>query len=620
MTHEVEENWFVDICDDIIFRLDNNEFYYTNSMNYNKLIAKIFSDLIQHTISYNNQESNPHRFFDYYNKDEQVAFEVIKSLLKDSNELINFDLTNSKNITFLEKYFNEITSRLSSNIDYSLVSVSSDFNTKHKKMITTNDKMLDNLDLIIRQQNQIDSQNRLLCQKELHSKDRIEHNHYRVFDMLANADFKTWKDTNNKLFYRLKAFEQEQKINKDELGDIISGIIGFNVTIYACKNDITVINADYLITSLLPTVRKEIFNPFVHNEFIHISNNLYDRNSFEYTPLLNKRFLTENAHYQNSFIEKFLKLIFQNEREFFCFFDWLTNFFYHLHKSNTVLVLIGDKETTDILMNNLIKPMFIKNKKYLCSVSNSSLEKHSNDENLLENKIFYHFDNLNEKVDTKRLIKLIRSIVKPNIITPSQAWDEDEPYVYGEILVTASKESPYSYLKDVFSACSVLRVKDMAFILKKLNMDYLSFEKAFINDLENFIDRLLENAKNNYAVDVLDNDEKNYLKNMKNGVLVTPKIDRKIDCFINDIQRANNYAFTCIKNYDEEIYEEFIHNFNEKMIAQPMLNKYFNIYYGYEIILDNNEFIKILQTKEKMFNEKLHDKSKQNGKKRYEIF
>lgn len=638
MTHEIEENCFVDICDDIIFKLDNNEFNYVNSKNYNKLIAKIFSDLAKHTIS-NNEESNSYSFFKNYSEDEQVTFDIIKSLLRACNELNDINLTNSNDITFLEKYFNEISSKLtnknlpvkaynsSSNIEYPLIESSL---PNYKQIIKANEKSLDNLNLIVQQQNQIDFQNRLLYQREFLDRNIIETNHDRVLNILINTDFKIWKDTNNKLFYRLKAFEEKQRTNKNQLSDIIKNITGISVDIYDSKSDVKVIDANYLITSLLPTVRREVFNPFCNSELFHVSNNLYYKNQFEYTELLSKRFSDFNQIVVEdnirqvienySFIENFLRLIFQDEKEFYCFFDWLTSFFYHLHKSDTALVLIGDNETTDIIMNNIIKPIFIKNKKYLSTISNSILEKQSEDKELLENKIFYHFNNLNEKVDTKRVSKLIRSIVKPNIITASQAWDENEPYIYGEVLITSNKDSPYSYLKNVLSACSVLRIKDMQTILKKLSMDYLSFEKAFIADLENFMDRLLVNAKNNYAVEVLETDEKFYLNTMKNGVLITPKIDRKIDYFINDIQRTNHYAFSCIKSYDAEIYEEFIYSLKEKMIAQPMISKYFNIYYDEEIIPDNNEFIKILQNKADMFNSKPNDKNKHNGKKRYEIF
>lgn len=90
--------------------------------------------------------------------------------------------------------------------------------------------------------------------------------------------------------------------------------------------------------------------------------------------------------------------------------------------------------------------------------------------------------------------------------------------------------------------------------------------------------------------------------------------------FTEDIFKENIYAFQSIKQYDEDLYDEFIYNLEEEMIAQPMLSKYFNIIHGQELISDNNEFIKTLQGKAKMYNETPTDKSKYNGKKRYKIF
>mgnify|MGYP000131382147 FL=1 len=52
-----DSNWFVDICDEIIFMLDNNQFNYTNSTRYNNLIVKLFKDFVNFTISYNFKNS-----------------------------------------------------------------------------------------------------------------------------------------------------------------------------------------------------------------------------------------------------------------------------------------------------------------------------------------------------------------------------------------------------------------------------------------------------------------------------------------------------------------------------------------------------------------------------------
>ena len=279
-----------------------------------------------------------------------------------------------------------------------------------------------------------------------------------------------------------------------------------------------------------------------------------------------------------------------------------------------MIVLIGDNETTDFLINSIIKPIFIKYKKYISVITNDVLKNEKDFDKLLENKVLYHINNLDDKTDIKRVDKIIKEFVKPNYST------DYESFIYGELLVTSSKDSPYLYLKNVLSCCTILRIKDMEAVLNSLNIDYSAFERNIFNDLDNFTNILLQNSKNNNYIGVLETDEKTYLKNMKKGVLVTPKIDQKIDYFVKNILTKNISSFKNIKNHDEDIYEELIYNFNENKIAQPMLNKYFNMIYNEVLIPENNEFIKILQNKAKMFNDTPSDDSKYNGKKRYEIY
>lgn len=665
-----DSNWFVDICDEIIFMLDNNQFNYTNSTRYNNLIVKLFKDFVNFTISYNKQEENPERFFDNYMQEESPAFDIFKAFLRDTHELKDIDINNSDDIALLEKYFNEIALSLDnvtttqalqaySSTHFPMASTAMGTNNNYKKIIRANEKWLGDLALITQQQKRIELEQNFRYQKDIDIKNRIVENHHRTVNLLSNQDLKIWKDQNNKLYYRQKAFEKEQKVSKNEMGDIAY----FHTKIYDSTSDIEVIEANYIIVSLLPTVRKNIFNPFSNNEFIFISNKLYDRNTFEYTELLQKRLvharinqlqqeiinLESQLHYshayyqltshqitdkkdelerlraslivkEKSFIEEYLRLVFQNEEEFNFFIFWLNNFFWTLNKSNMAVVLIGDSETTDILVEYIIKPIFINNKKHMSTITNDSLLKESNDDKLLEDKIFYHFNNLGAKTDLRRVSKLLRNIVKPNYITPFQARDNDEPYIYGELLVTSEKENPHSYLKNIFGSCSVFRVKSMDTILDKLNMEYSQFDKSIADDLNNFVNKLVQYGQHNESPDILNTDEKSYLHTMKNGVLVTPKIDREIDTFVENILSKHTNAFVMIREHGEDMYEELLSNFDEDMIAQPLLSTYFNIINGDMLIPDNVEFIKILQTKADMFKEALNDKSKANGKKRYKIF
>lgn len=234
-----DSNWFVDICDEIIFMLDNNQFNYTNSTRYNNLIVKLFKDCVNFTISYNNQEENPERFFDNYMQEELLALEIFKALLRDSSELMDIDINNSDDIALLEKYFNEIALSLD-NVTTTqalqtynpthlpMTSISINANNNNKKIIKANEKWLNDLALISQQQKRIECEQNFLYQKDIDTKNRIVENHYRTVNLLGNQDLKIWKDQNNKLYYRQKAFEKEQKITKNEMGDIAS----FHTNVY----------------------------------------------------------------------------------------------------------------------------------------------------------------------------------------------------------------------------------------------------------------------------------------------------------------------------------------------------------------------------------------------------
>lgn len=643
-----------------------DEFTYIDSYLYKNILLKILDDIIYY-YNLNEIEKYNDEFMKNYTHNEKLILNILIDLFKSKGEVKNLNFNNSNDIEHIANYLNKISLTINrknsienQNSILPVTSTSNNIDNNYKKIIIANDRRIDNYAILEQQQRRLESEERFLYQNHINRKDRIIHNHNTTMNMLINEDLKIWKDSNNKLYYRPKAFEEKQKVTKSDISDIIKEIVGFYVNIYDNVESVTVIDANYLIISLLPIVKKEISNPFSADEFIFITNNLYYKNTFEYTELLKKRFHhdyinhledniksleSKNPYYYNnlyneinekkeelkiinnsltvknySFIEEFLKLIFQNENEFYYFFNWLTNFFQNLRKSNIVTVLIGDSETTDFLVDSIIKPIFIKKKRYISVITNDVLKNEKDFDKLLENKVFYHINNLNDKTDIKQVDKIIKEIIKPNYSTPNEAWDNDESFIYGELLVTASKDSPYLYLKNVLSCCTILRIKDMETILNTLNIDYSAFERNIFNDLDNFTNILLRNSKNNTYIEVLETDEKTYLKTMKKGVLVTPRIDQKIDSFIKDILWKNFPNFKNIKNYDEDIYEELIYNFNENKIAQPMLNKYFNMIYNEVLIPDNNEFIKILQNKAKMFNDTPSDDSKYNGKKRYEIY
>ncbi len=110
---QTESNWSIKLCNEIIFMLDNGHFNYVNSEAHSSLIVKLFKNYIQHIESCNRQEENSGRFFDNYTQEEQIALDIFKKLLTETNELINIDLSNQNDIVLLEKYFTEIALALS---------------------------------------------------------------------------------------------------------------------------------------------------------------------------------------------------------------------------------------------------------------------------------------------------------------------------------------------------------------------------------------------------------------------------------------------------------------------------------------------------------------------------
>ena len=107
---------------------------------------------------------------------------------------------------------------------------------------------------------------------------------------------------------------------------------------------------------------------------------------------------------------------------------------------------------------------------------------------------------------------------------------------------------------------------------------------------------------------------------MKNGVLRTPDLENQIYHFIQEVRRKHIPYFGNIEYKDREMFHELCHNFNENMIAQPLLSEYFHIVIGNKIFPDNGTFLEILKEKAEMFQNTPDDKSKYQGKKRYRIF
>ena len=278
--------------------IKNDEFNYTDSYLYKNTLLKIFDDIIYYyNLNKTEKYIDDEEFFGNYTYDEKLILNILGDLFKSKNGCENFNLNNTNDIEYIENYLNKISLNINEknsvkNQNFILpiaVPTSNNIDNNYRKLIIANDRRIDNYAILEQQRRRLESEERFLYQNNIDRKDKIIDNHTTTMNMLINKDLVIWKDSNNKLYYRPKAFEEKQKVTKSDICDIIKDILGFYVNIYDNVESVTVIDANYLIISLLPIVKKEIFNPFSANEFTFITNNMYYKNTFEYTELLKKK-------------------------------------------------------------------------------------------------------------------------------------------------------------------------------------------------------------------------------------------------------------------------------------------------------------------------------------------
>lgn len=447
----------------------------------------------------------------------------------------------------------------------------------------------------------------------------IKNEHNKAISYLRiNYSIKIWKKSvENTYYYRINPFSKKIKITTN---DEFLKLIDEDIKVYENIKDVY-LEKDVLILvkSLIEDIKDEVFYPHNDREFFKLKNVEY-RNTFQNSKFLgNREFMWEEKNVKS--IKKYIYNMFFNENEADYLIDWLSFYSKTFDKSSNAIVLIGDKETTDILINQIIRPIFAYKREYFGCINNETLKK--SNESILKDKIFYHIDELSkENIGNKKTSKLVLDILKRNKFTCEKAIELEEDYIYGQLIVTSSKENPYPLLKDSYSRCSVFKVKSLENILEYMELDRFMLEEIISCDLYNFSNILFyRNVKwykeQYFPSKVFETEEKNALPNMKNGVLRTKDLEEKIEEFIKNIKNKNVPYFIFIR---DKLFEELRKNFEEDMIAQPLLSTYFNDIYKNRFFVDNNSFLDILKIKDEMFRKTPTDKSKSNGKKRYKIF
>ncbi len=451
--------------------------------------------------------------------------------------------------------------------------------------------------------------------------------HLESMNYLNSKGIYIWKnESGNSIFYRLDSYGNRIKCNNDE--EILKLFSPYYIKIYEKIEDVILDNYPILVKNLIPIIRDDIFYPLWNGEFFFIQNIQY-RNLFKsniYTPLsicipIQNSIKIEPI--RDSTIETFIKYLVGDNDSFEIMMKVLVNFHKRKLKSNYAFVLIGDEGSTDIFIDEIIKPLFASKDEYFSTIDDELLEKKS-DTKIIEDKIFYHVKNLSESnLRSKRVSKLIFDIIRPNKITPENAILNNESYVWGELFITSSKSNPYPALEDIYSKCIVIKVKNLKIILKKMNIDKISLIENIQSDLFPFSHLLASFDFFNIKEDVSrlqQKEEYKNLRNMSNGIIYTNHLNIKIREFVIAIQNKNINFFNQLSKENKELYDELLYNFEENMIAQPLLSEYFNIVNQDIIFEENSYLLDFLKQEYEMFKITPDDKSKYNGKKRYKIF
>ncbi len=456
---------------------------------------------------------------------------------------------------------------------------------------------------------------------------KITNLHMNSENHLRSKGICIWKnESGNSIFYRLDFYGNRIKCNNDE--DILKLFSPLYIKIYEKIEDVIIDDNLIFVKNLIPIIRDDVFYPLWNGELFFIQNIQY-RNLFQstiYTPL------SINIPIQNtikiepirdSTIETFIKYLVEDNESFEIMMKVLVNFHKRKLKSNYAFVLIGDENSTNIFIDEIIKPLFASKDEYFSTIDDDLLEKKS-DTKIIEDKIFYHVKNLSEtNLKSKRVSKLLFDIVRPNKVTAENAILNNESYVWGELFITSSKNNPYPALEDIYSKCIVIKVKNLKTVLKKMNMDKISLIENIQNDLFNFSSVLDSFNFFDIREDVYklqQKEEYKNLRNMYNGIIYTNDLNKKIREFVIAIQWKKTFFFNQLLLENKELYNELLQNFEENMIAQPLLSEYFNIINQDIIFEENSYLLDILKQDYEMFKITPDDKSKYNGKKRYKIF
>lgn len=653
----------------------NHTFSYIDNYEYDELISKALNDIYKLLL----QEDISSNFNNYlqknYSKEHALIFEIIEDILSEKK----FNHTLSLNVPLYKKIIEDALNLLSVQLivsDYEYPS-KNDYSKLIIKLLPMNkqDNYSRNNDELSMLKQKILENNNNEYIKHVNERLSIHIVHNNNYDEIIKRGLYIWRDPKNlNLYYRVEPLEEKIKTDKVKLTNYLCKVLNKYIDIHDSTDDIIFPESDYLIISLLPIVKTDIFNPNISFEFYQVDS-LWYRNTFVYTNYLLKRINNiSNQYYLSSKIDRQLKSFYYkidykdgllkrlskfqlqiekfplefkqptfnryglnnqiNDEKYisitkFIFFlskenndvfnyimNWLAYFFQKLEKSHIALVLLGDMRVSEeIFFSQIVEEIF--GFTYCASINDNDLETESISQ-IVEDKIFFHIGDLNNKISNgPKAKKLLRTILIDKVVKPDRTLPVQNKVIpiYGQTLITSHKPSPY--IKDSYSKCTVVKVDDLENILIKLNLpDPASLDAMIKADLEDFSNILAQYPVHdqfaNYALETED-------RYPPVKTIDANTLDKNIQDFIEAIKSKKISYFEPIKAINSVLYDELIHNFSEGMIARQELFSYFDMLNPGSDFSDNKDFLAILRDKDPFFMQNIDNNKQYNKKKRYRI-
>ena len=380
--------------------------------------------------------------------------------------------------------------------------------------------------------------------------------------------------------------------------------------------DVIIDNYPILVKNLIPIIRDDVFYPLYDSEFFFIQNIQY-RNLFKsniYTPLsicipIQNSIKIEPI--RDSTIETFIKYLVEDFDSFRILIQVLINFHKEKFKSNYAFVLIGDENSTNILIDEIIKPLFASKDEYFSIIDDEGLEKKS-DTKIIENKI--KGDHYMQPYKVWLFSDLIDEWIVSLFYTNSEIGDT-------KLGLSASK-----YFEESIPFNSV-KFKNFDVIYTKKNLDprIFLFYDSMTGNTERFVKKvakvLIEDLKKDvYVIKIDDNsllgsNERGHLVTWTNGYVKDGKDEKKriphrtLNFVKNNKNNILTVSSTGQKNWGK----------NDFGSAVDTINENYGIKKGLKVELSGNkeEVQKYVEMIKEIYEQEVYDIEQQSKYKRF---